>query len=441
MTPIRRQFPTAGLPLFLVAVILVAGALSAQAGNWKGSEENRDGVLHILNPAEAIDPPMTIPLEESFRLGGWDGGDDEFFGVIADIMEDEDGNLYVLDAQLNEIKIYDAEGNYLDSIGREGEGPGEFRGANSLFWMPNGDIGVIQVFPGRIVTLTKDGQPGTDYKLEELEGAGFRILFGAERAGDNLAIIYGTNKFDQANGEWSQRRTLAYFDATGKEIAQLHYADMATNMNAPVITEAGFDNFSNRWLTDASGRAFAADDLNAYEILVWDPAGKKDRVIEREYEALPRTAEEKEEILEIYKGFTRQIPAPNKRYEVNDNHPVVNWRGLHARPDGSLWVATSRGSNDAPDDQLGTYDIFDPKGRFVRQALLEGQCDSQNDAVLFVGDRIFVITEFLNSAMAAQGGGTDTEEEGEAEPMTLICYKSDLLDKAAGIPKGSGDSR
>lgn len=436
-----RRRPT----LLLVALTTVAlSASAASAGNWKGSEKTQDGVLHVHNPAEAIDPPMTIELKEDFRLGGWDGGDDEFFGVIADITQDEKGNLYVLDAQLNEIKIYDAKGNYLNTIGREGEGPGEFRGANSLFWMPNGDLGVIQVFPGKIVTLTRDGQPGKDYKLEALQGDGFRMLLGAERAGSHLAVVYGTNKFDQSNGNWSQRRTLAYFDAQGKEVSQLFHADMSANMNQPVISEKAFDNFSNRWNTDASGRAFLAPSLPEYKIAVWNPDGTKDRVISRDYAVHPRTAEEKARLLEIYKGFTQQIPSPNKTYEIEENHSCIDWRGLHARPDGSLWVATSRGSADAPDDVLGTFDIYDPKGRFVRQATLKGQCDNENDAIWFVGDRVFVITEFLNSAMAAQGGSTakGSEDAEDAEPMSLICYSSKQLDVAAGIPKGAGrDSR
>ena len=68
-----------------------------------------------------------------------------------------------------------------------------------------------------------------------------------------------------------------------------------------------------------------------------------------------------------------------------------------------------------------------------------------NDGVFFEGDRVFVVTQFLSSLMAVQGGGTedDAEElEEYAEPMTVICYRSDLLDAAANIPKGAfSDSR
>ena len=431
--------------LALLLLIALAAPDARAASNWKGSEQKVDGRLVVNNPSEAIDPPMTIALEEQFRLGGWDGGEDEFFGVISAIIEDEARNLYVLDAQLNEVKVYDAKGKFLRTIGREGEGPGEFRGAGGLFWLPNGDVGVAQLFPGRIVALTRDGQPGTDYRLEANDDGSNRILFGARTAGEHLAVIYGGFAFDQATMMWSQTRTLGYFDAQGKQVASLTTADLSMDMQAPVVAERLFDGYWGRWTTAPDGRTAAVTSLLDYRIEVWSKNGAYDRTIQRDYAAHARSAEEIERVTEVYKGFTRnQIPNPNTTFDIEDSHPPVDNSGLHFRPDGSLWVMTSRGSVDAPKDILGVFDVFDPKGRFVRQVTLEGQCDNENDAVFFVGDRIFVITEFLNAAMAAQGGGgtTDADADADAEPMSLICYGSKQLDAAAGIPRSApSDSR
>ena len=440
-TPFPRSFALALTTLLLAACFV---PLANAAAAWKGSEAQVDGKLVVKNPAEAIDPPMTIKLEESFRLGGWEGGEDEFFGVIAAIIEDAQGNLYVLDAQLNEIKIYDADGAYLRTIGREGEGPGEFRGAGGLFWLPNGDLGVAQVFPGRIVTLTPDGQPGSDYRLEKNEDDSNRLIFGARSAGEHLAVIYGGFAFNQETMLWSQTRTLGYFDGEGKEVAKLFAADLSMDMNAPVVSEQRFDGFWSRWTTSSDGRTALVPSLLDYRLELYSPKGEHDRSVLRDHAVHPRTAQEKETVLEIYKGFTRnQIPNPNTTFEIEDNHPAIANGGVHFRPDGSLWVAASRGAVNVPDTQLGVFDVYDPKGRLVRQVTLEGQCDNMNDAIFFVGDRIFVITEFLSAAMAAQGGGqAESEDAEEAEPMALICYRSSQLDAAASIPAGkASDSR
>lgn len=440
---LRSRSATGVVPSALLLITLFAG--SAPAGEWKGVEAKVGDALHIKNPATAIDAPMEIHLDEVFRLGGWDGGDDEFFGVVTDIEEDAQGNLYVLDSQLNEIKVYGPDGKFINSIGREGEGPGEFRNANGLFWLPDGRLGVSQVFPGRLVTLHPDGTAGDDFKLQEVEGGGFRMVMGVDRAGDNLAVIYALNNMDQEKGTFTQHNILALFDGEGNELTQMFTADSQINFASPKITELEFDSFRNRWTAGADGRVYSVPVLKDYAINVWSPDGSLDRVIEREYEPHPRNAEDKAKLEELYKRMSSggNLP-PGTTYEVESIHPCVNWQGVYTRPDGSLWVSTSRGTDDVGNEVLATYDIFDPKGRFVRQAKLDGQCNSDQDAVFFVGDRIFVITQFIDAVanLQSRGAAAETEEvDEEAEPMALICYRSSELDKAAGIPPRAGESR
>jgi hypothetical protein len=433
------------LPALALAALVVAPSSSA-AADWKGEQKTVDGVVHVENPAEAIDPGMTIDLEEVFRLGGWDGGEDEFFGVISDIAVDEQGNLYVLDAQLHEVKVYDSEGNFLDVLGREGEGPGEFRGGSNLFWLPNGDLAVVQAFPSRIVTLKRDGTPGADFELQQPEGSGFMLVQAIQEAGDHLAVTYSFREFDQDTQEFVATTWLSLFDPeSGAEVERLHSHVGGMDFKDPVVSETSFDNFSQRVTVSDDGMIYAPEDLTDYRILAWNPDGTLQRVITREYTVFERTQEEIDELLEIYRGFTPQgqVP-PNTKFEVNDVHPAIDREGLQSRPDGSLWVLTSRGSLESGDESLGTFDVYDPRGRFVRQATLNGQCDNMNDRIMFVGDHVFVVTEFISSAMAAQGGGAGAavdEGEEEAEPMAIICYRSADLDRAAGIPDRPADSR
>jgi hypothetical protein len=420
----------------------LAAPMAAEAGKWKGTEETIDGALHIKNPTEAMDEPMTIELEEVYRLGGW--SEDQFFGVITGILEDEEGNVYLLDSQLKEIQVYDSAGSLVRTIGREGEAPGEFQIAGSLFWMPDGKIGVMQTWPGRIVQLGTDGTPYDDFTLPPLpeNETGFRILFGAARAGDKLAIVEAANKPTET--EFTQTNFLNIYDPETQTYTSLYTHASHLSFTNVVISETEWDSFRNRWIGSKSGRVYCVNNLANYAITVYNPDGALDRVIERDVAPVKRTSEEVEKLKKIYEGFTKQMPFPNKQYDLEPNHPAVTGGGLYERPDGSLWVRTSVGTVSGPDDELGGFDIYDPKGRYVRRVILKGQADSLNDAIFFVNDRIYVITEFLNAAMALQGGGADDESEvdQDAEPMSVICYRSDQLLKAAGIPKGkSTDSR
>ena len=125
---------------------------------------------------------------------------------------------------------------------------------------------------------------------------------------------------------------------------------------------------------------------------------------------------------EIYKGFTRQIPIPNIKYEVEEaRNPVQR---LFARDDGTLWVLTSTGSIDQPDGVVGGYDVFDKDGHFARRVTLKGQGDPAFDGLFFVKDRLFVVTDWLNALMALQGGaGGAGEADEDTEPMEIISYQ------------------
>ena len=63
---------------------------------------------------------------EILTLGVESGEPYEMFSQISDIKLDSGGNLYVLDAQYSEVRVFNPEGLFLYSVGSEGRGPGEF---------------------------------------------------------------------------------------------------------------------------------------------------------------------------------------------------------------------------------------------------------------------------------------------------------------------------
>jgi hypothetical protein len=404
----------------ILTLLLIALPFAAvQAADWQ--EVEKDGVLHVVNPKDGSEKPVSLEPEEMWRIGGED--DEEIFGVITDIIADDEGNFYLLDAQLSEIKVYSEDGEYLRTIGREGEGPGEFRGAFNMFRVPGGNIGVLQTFPGKIVVLTPDGDPAGDFPLPDIADEGFRVLLGAQYAGDKLAMTYMVNQPSQEG--FSQNNHLALVDKDGTQETRLHSQKSTFTVAAAIFAEKEWDSFRNRWTAAPDGRAFSPVNFGQYAINMWSPEGKLDRVIERDYPDHVRNAEDNERLLGIYKGFTRQIPVPNVQYELEENwNPVQQ---LWARDDGSLWVQTSRGSQGLDDGILGIFDVFDKSGHFIKQMTLKGEGDPTADGYFFVRDRLFVVTDWLNSLMALQGGGRQAEEEEEMEEedalMEIVSYQ------------------
>ena len=60
--------------------------------------------------------------------------------VARSVIVGEDGNIYLLDGQLSEIQVFAPDGEHVDTLGRQGEGPGEFMNGARLFWTPRGEL-------------------------------------------------------------------------------------------------------------------------------------------------------------------------------------------------------------------------------------------------------------------------------------------------------------
>ncbi|MCK4304807.1 MAG: hypothetical protein KAY24_11270, partial [Candidatus Eisenbacteria sp.] len=73
-------FPIPGAFLTLLLTTLLSGLLvlflsavtgslaSASSGEWKGKRVVKDGVVHVMNPAEPMEPPAIYELRELWRL-------------------------------------------------------------------------------------------------------------------------------------------------------------------------------------------------------------------------------------------------------------------------------------------------------------------------------------------------------------------------------------
>lgn len=385
---------------------------AAIAGPWEGTETVKDGVPHIQNPATPMESPITIALQELWRIGGDSENEGEFFGVIGAATVDAKGNVYLLDRQLSEVKVFSPGGEYLRTIGREGEGPGEFRRPSDLLFTPDGHVGVLQMAPGKIVKLTHDGEPAGVLPMTEEDGSRLQIRSGEGR-GEHMVLNYNT--MQMSTGKISRTTILAAFDAEGKETVRFHEEKNDMDFANPIVDET--KGIMSAWALGHDGRTYAVTTFGEYEIHVWEPDGTPVRVQSREYEHLMRSGQEKKD---MKSRFIIRGPMQPK-IVVSDHHPDIN--RIYPRQDGSLWVQTSRGMKESSENSLGMFDVFNSEGRFVRQVTLTGQGDPVEDLFFLVGDRVFVVTQFATTSAAMFGGRDDRDaEETDLLPMEVICY-------------------
>ena len=144
------------LTVFFFSIVL--SIFSGQEAEWKGKIDIKNGVKVIKNPNEPLYGEITFELEEDLSIGNEDD-ENYLFYRLRDIQVDTDGNIYVLDSGNRRLQVFDKEGKYLRTIGKRGQGPGEFNAPTCLqLDDKTGNIFVTDNTRRKIIIFEKQGK-------------------------------------------------------------------------------------------------------------------------------------------------------------------------------------------------------------------------------------------------------------------------------------------
>lgn len=140
------------------------------------------GVRAVHNGKEGIwGKEPNVSLEFVKTIGDIESTDENILFYMPTTMAfDMQGNIYVLDAGNHRIQKFDADGNYIATIGNQGEGPGEFQHPQSIDVSPDGMLVVSESVNRRIQILDSEGQEQKTVKMVH-ESVGLVRLFGEDR--------------------------------------------------------------------------------------------------------------------------------------------------------------------------------------------------------------------------------------------------------------------
>jgi hypothetical protein len=404
-------------PVLILTSLLFCVATSL---SWAGDEILKDGNLHIRNGPEPADGTEVLQLEELWRVGGED--EDILFGRVIRAVADEDGNVYLLDAQLHQVEVFSPEGRHLRTLSREGEGPGEIRDPADMLFLPNGNFGIVTRFPGKLIMLDRLGNPAGTAAIraeEATEGGFWQAHFGTCRAGQ---IYVAGNETRGADAQRLRTWFISRIDLEGREQARLYELPTTLNFESPVLVEREFvPSYIFAIAVGPDGRVFSATDWEAYAITAYAPDGSIDRVIERAYKNRPRTDRETARIRQVFDSWTSRSPT-EVPYELMSTPPAV--AGLQVAPDNHLWVQSSRSGMDQPEGVFMTYDLFDPQGHFIKQLAVHCEGNPDTDGLFWLGeDRAILIKGYQLAFFAVMGRIAVEEEDESAANMEMICYQ------------------
>ncbi len=92
--------------------------------------------------AWSLRPEARWRVVEDLRIGNISGSGPDVFGQVRSVVVDQLGQMWVVDALANDVRVFDVDGAYLRTVGRRGAGPGEFVQVGPAFNGPDGEIWV-----------------------------------------------------------------------------------------------------------------------------------------------------------------------------------------------------------------------------------------------------------------------------------------------------------
>jgi NHL repeat. len=182
------------------------------------------------------------------------GNDDGYLAHPA-VLKFYEGRLYVSDTADNSIKIYSADGAFLQSIGRRGSGPGEFTSPSGL-----------DVFAGRIYAADRAANRIQVFDLSgrligtlPVSESPFRLLVLSE---DNVLLVI------PPSGLAPKEKMLAFTDFKGNRLGNL--------LEASYSGRTQYDFISNMMsaVPDGLGGFFVVYNAGRREILHYDGLGR-----------------------------------------------------------------------------------------------------------------------------------------------------------------------
>lgn len=307
----------------------------------------------VLVSLPSID--RTSDLVETRRMGL--DPDGAAFVSIRDVAIGADGSLYVLEGGLRQVLHFGADWELINSIGGQGDGPGEFREASALA-VSSDTVFVFDTWSARITTFGVDGSLMETRAVEPIPRVGSPPEAWRHRSGDWIYVNYGPPDPASLEGGQVVRETadvvrLPAGSDSWTEVEAFPGNEIAvfTGPEGRLIARpAPFGN-GPMWASSEPDLVWYADS-ERYRVVELRSSGEIRRTIVAQVEPLIVTAEDRASYLDAGEPA---LAAERRAVPMPDHRPVLH--GLVADDRGRVWVGAY-----GTDDDTTAWHVYDADG-------------------------------------------------------------------------------
>jgi len=304
----------------------------------------------VSNGKRPAPPPGTaakLVLEELFTVASGDSPGLDFSDITA-LAVRPDGSLFVVDSKESRIMAFDNQGKFLFAFGKKGQGPGELNTPVGISISPANEIIVEDALNQRLAYF-------------DLKGKFLRHLSTAKALGLNGILMDAQGRTVARSMGLAEGGKLTMdvktYDKDLNPVRSLASVEFGNPLQGKINP---FSATSLIYALDGRGNLFMGT-AKSYQIKVIDFEGKLFKTIERAFDPVSVTKEDKDEMLNL----------------VQVNAGGVNIKDMIAWPDAfppyAFFIVTEDGRLLVRTYEKGKakkeyfWDVFDTEGRYIHR--------------------------------------------------------------------------
>lgn len=340
----------------ICGAVLMLGCGNARTEQDSATRRDSAGIETVTSTA--VDRELDWEFEKAFSLGGADTGEEAFYQVPSNgLAVDESGRIYVLDSGNKRVLVFDPAGAPIRAIGREGDGPGEFRYPIRLTVGSSGQVLVYDLSHHALIRFDTAGSYVGQVPIAGSVHPRVRV--------DSSWIVFATRHREPVSGErvfgihrLGPNDSTTLLTIPQPDMKQVFYESCGLGVpQAPL--------FSDPLAWDAGAGRVAVADAPWYTIRVFED-GVETEHVRRTIE--PETATREHAVQELGDGQEWHVPRSGECFVPTAE--IIEARGIAeavpvlenivVSPDGYLWA-----QRDVVGEEGGPIDVFDPNGEYV----------------------------------------------------------------------------
>jgi len=334
------------LIIIFLLIFIFAEARENQKPAWKGKIETENGIKVVKNPAQPLYGEFSFDLQEDLKIGGDPTAEAYYFPKGAAVRPDKKGNMFVADFGNKRVQMYDPVGQFVRTIGRQGQGPGEYQFPNQVLFDTDGDC--IVYAATELVVFAPDG---TFKKKINLRTFLNRLAIGPG------GLIIGTTQPSPRDG-WKQK--IVRVDSQGTLVQSIaeYRGEFGESLKGFVLHWYTSDIAFSPLTSDAFAYGFSS----TYRIHVADASGRTVFIIAMDEKPLSISGKEKEATRKDgYFAWYGKTYKPGEDAVFPDHRPYFSTMQNDDR--GRLYVIRLKSILDRDGPQA--IDVFSKDGIFL----------------------------------------------------------------------------